>query len=366
MIQKIDACLKERGYSFIKVSPEEVGVYYRFTEGRAQVVAGIFMHPGFVLETEKLQAIQKKLQELFLHPEGRIPGCEQNMAIYQVELLTLLVADDIGQARMLSGSCRNVWLINEQTGQLMIFENQPGDFYGLRDALQEQISGGGRQRGYASQGYAQMDNYRRTEEKRGLTLWQRIKQYPSWCNAGIVLINIIVFLALSALGDTESAAFMEQHGAVFLPDVFGQGEWWRLFTAMFLHFGLAHLANNMIVLFWTGDRLERLIGKWRYLIIYFGAGLCGNLLSLLVTQGKGTLTVSAGASGAIFGVFGALLWVIIANRGRVEELNIRGIIIMIALSLYYGFTSTGVDNWCHVGGLISGFFLSLLLYRRKD
>ena len=122
----------------------------------------------------------------------------------------------------------------------------------------------------------------------------------------------------------------------------------------------------MIVLFWTGDRLERLIGKWRYLIIYFGAGLCGNLLSLLVTQGKGTLTVSAGASGAIFGVFGALLWVIIANRGRVEELNIRGIIIMIALSLYYGFTSTGVDNWCHVGGLISGFFLSLLLYRRKD
>ena len=180
------------------------------------------------------------------------------------------------------------------------------------------------------------------------------------------MINIIVFLSLSVLGDTESAAFMEQHGAVFLPDVFGQGEWWRLFTAMFLHFGLAHLANNMIVLFWTGDRLERLIGKWRYLIIYFGAGLCGNLLSLLVTQGKGTLTVSAGASGAIFGVFGALLWVIIANRGRVEELNIRGIVIMIALSLYYGFTSTGVDNWCHVGGLISGFFLSLLLYRRKD
>lgn len=66
------------------------------------------------------------------------------------------------------------------------------------------------------------------------------------------------------------------------------------------------------------------------------AGLCGNLLSLLITQGKGTLTVSAGASGAIFGVFGALLWVIIANRGRVEELNIRGIVIMIALSLYYG------------------------------
>ncbi len=63
----------------------------------------------------------------------------------------------------------------------------------------------------------------------------------------------------------------------------------------------------MIVLFWTGDRLERLIGKWRYLIIYFGAGLCGNLLSLLVTQGKGTLTVSAGASGAILVYLGFTL-----------------------------------------------------------
>ena len=87
MIQKIDACLKERGYSFIKVSPEEVGVYYRFTEGRAQVVAGIFMHPGFVLETEKLQAIQTKLQELFLHPEGRIPGCELTVVICFVDIV---------------------------------------------------------------------------------------------------------------------------------------------------------------------------------------------------------------------------------------------------------------------------------------
>ena len=67
MIQKIDACLKERGYSFIKVSPEEVGVYYRFTEGRAQVVAGIFMHPGFVLETEKLQMIRKRLSKCSPH-----------------------------------------------------------------------------------------------------------------------------------------------------------------------------------------------------------------------------------------------------------------------------------------------------------
>lgn len=351
MIQKIDACLRAQGYFFIRVSPEEVGVYYKFAEGKAQVVAGIYMHTGFELEAEKLQAIQTKLQELFLHPEGRIPGCEQNMAIYQVDLLVLLVADDIAQARALCGSCRNVWLLNEQSGQLMIFENQPGDFYGLKDMLSQCTN---------------ESSYREERTADTVTIWQKIKRYPSWCNALLVLVNVVVFLVLSMLGNTESAVFMEQHGAVYPPDVLEQGEWWRLFTAIFLHFGLAHLANNMIVLFCTGDRLERLVGKWRYLVIYFGAGLCGNILSLIITQKSGELVVSAGASGAIFGIFGALLWIVIANRGRVEELNLTGVVIMIALSLYYGFTSTGVDNWCHVGGLIGGFLLSLLLYRRKD
>ena len=83
----------------------------------------------------------------------------------------------------------------------------------------------------------------------------------------------------------------------------------------------------------------------------------------------GDMAVSAGASGAIFGVIGALLYLVIRNKGRIGTLTTRGLVLMIALCLYYGFTATGADNWCHIGGLVMGFLLAVLLYRgnpRKD
>ena len=80
----------------------------------------------------------------------------------------------------------------------------------------------------------------------------------------------------------------------------------------------------------------------------------------------GEYAISAGASGAIFGVIGALLYVAIRNKGRIGDISGRGILFMIALSLYYGFSSGGVDNMAHIGGLAAGFVLSVLLYRKKD
>ena len=75
--------------------------------------------------------------------------------------------------------------------------------------------------------------------------------------------------------------------------------------------------------------------------------------------------MSAGASGAIFGLMGALLYVVIANRGRLGRLSGRGMLVMVALSLYFGLTSSGVDNLAHIGGLVSGFLLAVVLYRRR-
>ena len=142
-------------------------------------------------------------------------------------------------------------------------------------------------------------------------------------------------------------------------------EYYRLFTSMFLHFGMAHLANNMLVLFVIGDNLERAVGKARYLLIYFLSGIGGNLLSCYLDYQDGSMSVSAGASGAIFGVMGAMLYVLLVNHGRLEDLTVRQIAIMAGFSLYFGFTSSGVDNAAHIGGLVSGFVLALLFYRRR-
>ena len=142
-------------------------------------------------------------------------------------------------------------------------------------------------------------------------------------------------------------------------------EYYRLFTCLFLHFGIEHLLNNMVILGALGWNLELQTGKIRFLLIYFGSGLFGNVVSLIFHGAAQEYTVSAGASGAIFGLMGALLWVVIANHGRLGRLSGRGMLVMVALSLYFGLSSSGVDNYAHIGGLVCGFLLALILYRKR-
>ena len=185
------------------------------------------------------------------------------------------------------------------------------------------------------------------------------------CTVSLIVINVIVFLILTLLGDTGDGLFMLQYGAMYEPYITQGHEYYRLVTSIFLHFGIEHLLNNMVMLGALGWNLELETGKIRFLIIYFVSGIGGNLLSLFWNQMQGQYTVSAGASGAIFGLMGALVYVVIANRGRLGRLSGRGMLIMVILSLYFGFTSSGVDNIAHIGGLVCGFISAVILYRKK-
>ena len=185
------------------------------------------------------------------------------------------------------------------------------------------------------------------------------------CTIILIAVNVAVFFILSLFGDTEDAVFMMQHGAMYSDFVIQDHEYYRLFTCLFLHFGIEHLLNNMVILGALGWNLELQTGKIRFLLIYFGSGLFGNVVSLIFHGAVQEYTVSAGASGAIFGLMGALLWVVIANHGRLGRLSGRGMLVMVALSLYFGLSSSGVDNYAHIGGLVCGFLLALILYRKR-
>lgn len=191
------------------------------------------------------------------------------------------------------------------------------------------------------------------------------KRPEAVCTTGLIVINTAVFLILSVFGQTEDAYFMLQHGAMYESLVIDMHQYYRILTSIFLHFGIQHLLNNMVMLGALGWNLEREIGKVRFLIIYFVSGIAGNILSMYLNIIHDVQVVSAGASGAIFGLMGALVYVVIANRGRLGRLSGRGMLILVFLSLYFGLTSSGVDNWAHIGGLISGFILAVILYRRK-
>lgn len=194
-----------------------------------------------------------------------------------------------------------------------------------------------------------------------------MERHPeSLCTVGLISINVLVFLILSFLGNTEDAVFMLMHGAMYEPYITQYHEYYRILTSIFLHFGIHHILNNMVMLGALGWNLEKEIGKVRLLCIYLLSGIGANVFSMWWNIMRGENHVSAGASGAVFGLMGALFYVAVLNKGRIGRLSGKGLLFMIALSLYFGFTTVGVDNAAHIGGLIFGFCLSVFLYRRPS
>ena len=159
----------------------------------------------------------------------------------------------------------------------------------------------------------------------------------------------------------HTTAFLLEHGALYGPSI-RQGEWYRLVTHMFLHGDIWHLGNNMLILFCLGNALEHYVGRISYVLVYFLSGILAGLGSVVYNT---TSTVSVGASGAVFGVAGAMAWLVLQSRGRLEGFTGARMIIFIVLSVYAGFADQGVDNAAHVAGLISGFFLAMLLCRKR-
>ena len=185
----------------------------------------------------------------------------------------------------------------------------------------------------------------------------------AYVNGLLIALNVLFFLYLEITGSSENVYFMYTKGAMSASAVLEDGEYYRLLTAMFMHFGIRHIMNNMLVLFVLGDNLERALGHVKYLIFYLLCGIGSNWVSMMA-HSTDTMTVSAGASGAIFGVVGGLLYVVTANKGRLEDLSTRQLVIMIFFSLYLGYTSTGVDNTAHLSGLVIGIVLAIILYHR--
>ena len=195
-------------------------------------------------------------------------------------------------------------------------------------------------------------------------LYQRTPRVP--VTTSLVGANLLVFAAMLASGAGlwhSDNSIPLAWGANFGPAT-QDGEWWRLGTAMFLHFGIIHLALNVWALWDGGQLVERMYGHARFAVIYLASGLSGNLLSLVVHKG---LTISGGASGAIFGVYGALLVFLWRERRNLHPQEFRwffwGAAAFAAASLMLGFLITGIDNAAHIGGFVAGLLAGVIFAR---
>ena len=190
---------------------------------------------------------------------------------------------------------------------------------------------------------------------------QKIKNAPC-ITIGLMAINFIVFLLVEIDGSSESGQILYKWGAMLSSSINRKGEYWRMFTSMFLHFGMEHLASNMLVLFALGNNLEKGIGHVRILVIYLLSGLGANIFSCFWHLKTSRDVLSAGASGAVFGLMGAMVFAGLFDKERVGSLSPGQVIMMLVLSLYHG-VNEAVDDAAHLSGLVIGFLLAFILLK---
>jgi rhomboid protease GluP len=185
-----------------------------------------------------------------------------------------------------------------------------------------------------------------------------------WVTPALVAINLAVFAIMMARGvhpmEPEIQALVDW-GANYGPLTIGDGRWWRLGSSMFLHFGVIHVAFNMYILWTSGPLVERLLGNVGFLLMYLIAGVVGSLASLAWHP----YVVGAGASGAVFGVFGALFGFLLVRRHEVPLSQLaqlrNGAAVFVLFNVVFGMSVEGIDMAAHLGGLAGGFLCGLIL-----
>ncbi|MDD4843589.1 MAG: rhomboid family intramembrane serine protease [Anaerotignum sp.] len=183
-----------------------------------------------------------------------------------------------------------------------------------------------------------------------------LKSGKPWVCITIFLLCLILLIetTLSGRGEAIIQAFGISRGGIL------KGEYYRFLTSMFLHSGPMHLVSNGIFLYYFGVKAEYLFGRWRFLALYLISGLCSGICSILFHD-----VLAIGASGAIYGVLGAMLVLTKQNGPRYTQMNYATMLLLAFTSIGFGFLDMGVDNFAHIGGFLGGI-LVFLIYRKYD
>ena len=174
----------------------------------------------------------------------------------------------------------------------------------------------------------------------------------------LIGINALVWLAMTLMGGSENPQILLLFGAKYNPLIVA-GQYWRLFTACFIHIGLPHLLFNAYALLRFGIDVESRYGHARFAVLYTLSGLMGSVLSFL-----GNPSLSAGASGAIFGLIGAVIAFFVSHRdefGAWGRRRLSSLLVIAGYNLVFGLANPGIDNLGHIGGLVAGLALGWAL-----
>lgn len=321
MKMRVENSLEAAGYMRMLSNKPEFTIFFQEQNQFINVVSVLDLTDATDVLPETFSNMNEKVRWKFM-----------DRGFEDIHVLSLVIAEDLNHAKWLIQDEDFAWIIDAASGELLIPEGKVEDFYGMKHLL---VNGP-------------------AEE-----MVAPFRERP-FVNKSILALNILVFV-LCTLG----VEVLYNVGVMRPKDIVENGQWYRMITSIFLHADMDHIMGNMLILFCLGNIVERSLGHMKYFILYMAAGLAGNVLSLAYSYWQMDFVGSLGASGAVYGMIGALLWILMCNRGHVEDVTLPRVVFLVSYSLYFGFTSTNVDNSAHIGGLIAGFILGVLLYRKK-
>lgn len=344
--EQLESFLTEIGYNKIGSNLPEYTIFFRVENQGINALNVIDCSAYRYMTKDQYEFIKQKVVELFAQ-----------MSDKDVHILSLIIGDHVDSLREICAQDPFCWNIMPSRNQLILYENQTPDFYGLRGELEhflQMVTAGQYQTPeidlYKENGVGNKDNH------------ESHSQIPV-CVISLIAINVVLFIVCAFTGD-----LLYNIGGLSILDVMRDRAYYRIISSMFLHWDLNHLFSNMLILYYIGNVIEKQYGPVRFLALYFLSGIGGNLCSMLFEYLMGSYTYSAGASGAVFGLMGALLFLVLVHKGKFRQMTAGRVAFMIAFSLYAGITSEQINNAAHMGGLVSGFLLAGFLWItiRKD
>ncbi len=341
--------LNNKGFNKISVNVQGLYLFYLPDNTELDIVLLFHAPSGYELSAEEYPAILSSIKENF-----------SSGGFSTIRLLSIIFTRAPERSRKYCLEQDDHWIIDLNERKLIIFDNQTAEFFGLKQDLEYLLEN---DRFSTDMHLArERDPQSSTNPSTGHT---HRRGWMTLFNTILIAFNLIIFLVINhtgLFGETET--LMEQ-GALSWRFVKEEGEYYRVLSSMFLHSDFPHLMNNLLILFFVGDNLERAAGKLKFLMIYFGSGIIAGITSISYNMLKDQNVLSVGASGAIFGVVGAMLYILVVNKGRLEDISSRQILLFTIFSLYGGITSVNIDNAAHIGGFVAGLVLAVLLYRKN-
>ncbi|MCL2049518.1 MAG: rhomboid family intramembrane serine protease [Defluviitaleaceae bacterium] len=249
------------------------------------------------------------------------------------------------------------WHLNLETGEITVPTGIPKKLFNLRALVADSCNekGDGEKTSFSEIKY------------RADALRPKAKHRHAIMSYTIIAINAMVLILMYLDGYHENDVSVPiRFGAIVVDRIMRFGEWRRLFTSMFIHFGFWHFINNSLGLLIFGSRIERFLGRRFFIFIYIFSGLVGSAFSLFNLYINYPTIPSAGASGAIYGLVGAMFAFTRITKRAMDSIGWYVMLIYISAGMALGFATPGIDNFAHIGGLLCGAIIGgVAAYSRK-